>query len=340
MINEKTLIVICTHFNLGTPIADISPVTGGLLHFMWKLSTTNGTYAIKQLSKDIKLTPQIKNAYELTEKIAQAFKQHGIPAINSLEAQGHHLAIISDTAYLVYPWVNATALDKDVVSENHAIKIAKILAKMHLINLHFNKMVDTEFDIHPNEKIINLINQSATCKCPFADRLKESQNFIIDINSAYRSAIPILKEDSVISHGDLDQKNVLWDHNGNPLLIDWESARKLNPSYEIINAALDWCGITTKTFNEGLFVKMIQAYTKAGGKINQKHLHASFYGILGNWLNWMVYNIERACVRPNELSQKSLGEEQVQQVLVTLSRLAPLVTSLLKKLSLIRFENF
>lgn len=321
MINEKTLLAICNQFNLGTPVANVSPVTGGLLHLMWKLSTTNGTYAIKQLSKDIKLTPKVKKAYELTEQIAQEFKKRGIPAISALEAKGHHLIIIANTAYLVYPWLNAKALDKDAVSENHAIKIAEILAKMHLIHLHIDEMVDTEFDVHPNEQIINLINQSISCECAFADHLKENQKRVIDINNAYHLAISVLKEHSVIGHGDLDQKNVLWDENNNPLLIDWESARKLNPTYEIINAALDWSGITSETFNEHLFIKMIQSYKSAGGKIDQKHVHAAFYGVLGNWLNWMVYNIERACnTDPDEVNQRTLGEEQVQQVLVTLVR--------------------
>jgi hypothetical protein len=44
---------------------------------------------------------------------------------------------------------------------------------------------------------------------------------------------------------------------GNPILIDWESARKLNPAYEIVNASLDWSGITTD-FDSKLFIKIIE----------------------------------------------------------------------------------
>jgi hypothetical protein len=29
MINEKTLLAICNQFSLGTPVANVSPVTGG-----------------------------------------------------------------------------------------------------------------------------------------------------------------------------------------------------------------------------------------------------------------------------------------------------------------------
>jgi predicted Ser/Thr protein kinase len=40
----------------------------------------------------------------------------------------------------------------------------------------------------------------------------------------------LLNKNTVVSHGDLDQKNVLWDKTGKPILIDWESACKINHS--------------------------------------------------------------------------------------------------------------
>lgn len=39
---------------------------------------------------------------------------------------------------------------------------------------------------------------------------------ILEINTNYHDAILMLKAHSVISHGDLDQKNVLWDSSKNP----------------------------------------------------------------------------------------------------------------------------
>lgn len=107
---------------------------------------------------------------------------------------------------------------------------------------------------------------------------------------------------------------MLW-HNDEPLLIDWESARLLNPTQEILNAALDWSGITT-VFNENIFDTMIKAYQQAGGVIVNETLEAAFYGILGNWINWMVYNIERSFkTRSDEAQQQKLGIEQVMMVL-------------------------
>lgn len=115
----------------------------------------------------------------------------------------------------------------------------------------------------------------------------------------------LLKKELVVSHGDLDQKNVLWDKDENPILIDWECARKLNPTHEIVSACLDWSGITSN-FDASLFMQMIKSYVRAGGRLDKDLLHAAFNGVLGNWINWMDFNIERACDGKDSL-QKNLG---------------------------------
>lgn len=87
-------------------------------------------------------------------------------------------------------------------------------------------------------------------------------------------------------------------------MIDRECARKLNPTYEIINAGLDWSGITS-CFNKDIFIKMMRAYSTSGGHLNKNILQTAFNAVLGNWINWMVYNIERACTK-QESEQKAL----------------------------------
>ena len=320
--NHNHLMEICTSLNLGTPIESPTRVYGGLLHIMWYLRTDKASYAIKQLSADINLTNEsvIKN-YELSERIASRYAGLGIPAISAIEKVGEYLNIIDGKGYLVYPWVGAQALDKDAISKTHALKIADILAKMHLINLDVPEIVETEFGIHTNDKILELINKAESFNCPFANDLRQNQDKIFAINDAYQNAIPVLKKEIIVSHGDLDQKNVLWDKNDNPFLVDWESACKVNPTYDIINTAFYWSGITTANFNQALFIEIIRSYQKSGGVINKNHVEAAFYGTF-SWLGWMVYNIERACkTDPNSLDQKKIGVEQVQQTLQTILKL-------------------
>ena len=328
--NKHYLIKICNKFDLGQPQDEPKRVHGGLLHAMWRINANHKSYAVKQLSKDIKLTEEVKKNYELTENIAFQFSQFDIPAISALEISGKHLYEISGTAFLVYPWVDAKAIDKDMVSEDHALKIAVILAKLHLINLDIPELLEPEFDVHSSIVIKALIAKAVLTQCSFANLLEQYQEKIIRINEEYHKMIPILKKTIVVSHGDLDQKNTLWDLDNHPFLIDWEAARKLNPTYEIIDASLNWSGITTDYFNQTLFIKMLKAYIQAGSLIDKNIIKAVFYGILGNWLNWMVYNIERSCKNDIEnCDQQKLGIEQVHQVLPTIIRLEELIPSLI-----------
>lgn len=115
--------------------------------------------------------------------------------------------------------------------------------------------------------------------------------------------------------------------DNNPLLIDWEATRKLNPTYDLINVCLDWSGITTDNFNQALFLKMIHAYISAGAQIDTSILSAAFYGTFG-WLNWLICNIERACTS-QEPDQIALSIEQVNQTLKTILKLKNIIPDLI-----------
>jgi thiamine kinase-like enzyme len=198
---------------------------------------------------------------------------------------------------------------------------------MHCLNLDEPEITQPEFYTHTNQKILELLDKAETFNCSFASDLRHHQNTILRANETYQDAIPILKTHSVVSHGDLDQKNVLWDIDNNPILIDWESACKINPTYDIINTAFYWSGITSN-FDKALFFKMINAYQKAGGVIDKEHVVAACYGAF-SWIGWLVYNMERSCVL-GESEHRNIGIEQVNQTLATILRLQTVMPEIIK----------
>lgn len=315
--NQSHLLKLLEHFNLGQLVHEPLRVHGGLLHIMWRIDTSKGSYAVKQLSKNINLKDEkiIRN-YELTERIANQFANKGIPAVYAISKDEKYLFIVDNTCYLLYPWVDARVLDKDAINQKRALEIARILAMIHHISLNLAELDEPEFDIHSKQSLIELIDEAKRNKVIFSAELLKNRDVLLDINENYINDIAILRDNIVISHGDLDQKNVMWTVENKPLLIDWESARKLNSTYEIINAALDWSGITTK-FDKDLFRSMIKDYRDAGGIIDKRCVEAAFWGVMGNWINWMVYNIKRV-IEPQNFEEKKLGEAQVLQVLPTI----------------------
>jgi thiamine kinase-like enzyme len=330
--NPRHLKELCRKLNLGHPIADPERVHGGFLHFMWRVRTNKGSYAVKQLSKKIDLKNKniIKN-YELTEKISYQFSQLNVPSVSAIQKHGVRLFIIDDSGFLVYPWINASAITEGVISENHALKISEIISRIHYINLDFKEIPESNINFHTSDNIIELIKQTEIHGCPFSSDLKKHKPIILTLHDDYKDAINVLMNYTVVSHGDLDQKNVLWNNFGEPFLIDWESACRLNPTYDIINTAFYWSGIITEDFSSDLFMKMIKVYQKSGGIIHKEYVEPAFLGTF-SWLYWLFYNIERSYLITESKEQKILGIQQVNQTLSTIIRLKNVIPTLTKML--------
>ncbi len=290
-------------------------VSGGYLHRMWHVRTDAGEYAVKELNPSIISNEEVVQTYEKTEQVARLFAQNGIPVSESIVYNDCSLINVSNMTFIVYPWFHGAPLVS--ISITQARKIAAILASIHKQKLIFHGFKEPIWPYHTNDEFRELASRSALERLPFADDLQEMLDDIIRWNDKFKKSIQCLNAALVVSHGDLDQKNVLWDIEGNPILIDWESARLLNPSMEIINAALDWGGITSCNLNFDIFESMITEYIAAGAQLSDTTSQA-FYGIFGNWLNWLAFNIKRS------LSENSadLAIDQVIQVLKTLKYLS------------------
>ncbi len=316
---------------LGQPLAEPSRVTGGLLHRMWRIETTGGVYAVKQLAAHIDLNdPLIRRNYEWAETVAASFAAQGVPAIAALNRDGQHVFAVEGSYFLVYPWVDAVALSTETISEPHAVKIAGVLAKIHQLKLPLLLPEAPVFVPYSSAYLLELIEKAEDCHCPFAADLRQHQDALLAMNQAYAAAIPALQKVQCIVHGDLDQKNVLWDQQQQPILIDWEAAGLLNPCYDLINTCLYWSGMTTVHFDQAVFLKMIQAYQEAGGVIDLNVLQPAFAGVY-SWINWMVYCIECACA-PLASESKTQGMQQVPQTLHALLRLRDAMPGLIAEI--------
>jgi hypothetical protein len=120
----------------------------------------------------------------------------------------------------------------------------------------------------------------------------------------------------------------LWDKNDQPILVDWESARKLNPTREIVRASLDWSGISTEYFSP-IYIRMLETYIKSGGTLNTNHVNAALHSLFGSAINWMLYNIEIACTSVVQ-EEKDMAAKEMNGALNSMMRLQILIPDLLE----------
>jgi aminoglycoside phosphotransferase (APT) family kinase protein len=323
---------LCDLLQLGASRGRPARLSGGFHHLVWRLETARGTYVVKQLAPDTDLgNPATAAHFNATERVAASFAACGIDAIHALPVDNVYLHVLDEVSYLVYPWTDAIALEKGIVSETHALKVARLLAKMHLADIKSPEIAAEEQEPVTEGEVENLVHLAMKHGVENSQEIKKRLPQFKCICAARADAVVILGQRQVVSHGDLDQKNVLWSDKDSPVLIDWEAARMLNPTREVLEEALDWSGFLS-SFDEAVFGKFIREYQLAGGIMERGEIDAALDAVLGGWLDWLAYNVGRG-INMEEEQQRALGNRQVALALSSitlLERLAPKLSAILE----------
>lgn len=321
---------LCDLYALGSALNAPTSVTGGLHHTMWKLDTAKASFAVKQLAADLDANQEsVVRHFESTEAVATEFAKQGIPAVHALECRGHFLQVIDGAGYLVYPWVEARALHREAIDLQHVGKVAQVFAALHQVDVNMEGLDGEDASVLKNEQLLALVEFAHSRNSSRASELEQLLPLFGQMIERHAEATRFLAGNTRISHGDMDHKNVLWTENDSPLVIDWESAHRLNPTHEIVLEALDWSGITLD-FNEQIFDHFIATYLRAGGVGSFVEVEAAFHCVLGDWLNWLMYNVGRSIDMDDE-QQRQIGTEQLDHALATILRLQKWVPRLLAK---------
>lgn len=301
-------------------------------HQCWRIISDTESYFIKQLDQCLDVqNGKVIARYELCESIAVRCSQQGIPAIHALKLNDKFVSIFDNTAYLIYPWLEGTKVAESSI--NHACKIGEMLASIHAINLDVPQL-ESVFDLHSNENIKILLIK-ASCHELIAKILNEHHDFIIKMNDKYHSAIPILAEETVVTHGDVFPHNVLWQSFDKPYLIDWEAVKKWNPTREIIRACIAWSSLGSGNVSTTIFESMLKQYIKSGGPFEKRHIEAAFYGMYGSTINWLLHNINIVCNSTDD-DKVNIASKHIHQTILSsyiLGDIYPVLYDIIKKVT-------
>ncbi len=293
--NQEDLKEVCRYMSLGLSEDPPEPVFGGLIHKMWRANTEKGLFAIKELSSLINFDDHTRRALQGTQgRVARSFKKAGIPAIAALSQDGHSLIELQSGRYLCYPWINGKTLTIKDVKESHLIKMAAVLAKIHQISLGLFGRQKPKYDVMSNSDLVSLFEATSATILPYAAALKAHKEILLKINDHYTESIAVLQKTGVMSHSDLDPKNVLWDAAGNPHLIDWEAVRPMNTTHDVVSLALDWSGLAVCSINLWAFERILETYKASGGNFDTELLEHALFAVMGNSINWLAFNIKRS----------------------------------------------
>lgn len=309
MMNTK-LQSLCDTLGLGRMTEPPQRISGGLLHRMYRVCTDRGNYAVKALNPDIMARPEAPQNMIRSEQIAHALR-NTVPLAAALTYDGQALLLGDSDYYLIYPWLEGRSVFPPEITADHCRKIGALLGKIHAADVQIPGMEqeDAPRMPYPWSSLLHTAEQShPACAALLKDRLDTLCRWDERALTAQR----ILAGRQVISHRDLDPKNVLW-HCGQPCIIDWEAAGWVNPQQELMEVIQYWTGGSPMMLRA-----LMKGYTCADVPFSAPWaivLDASRDGMLG----WLHYNLRRALGL--EGSTAADREEGLQQTALTLEEL-------------------
>lgn len=285
----------CARFDLGTIVASPVSVAGGLSNRLYRVTTNRGEFAVKRMVANA-TSASFKRNVEASFAIERLALAAGIampvpipPVAGSDEALGKVADNDEPCWVRVHEWVSATRIDEDKIARGDIASLGAILAKLHRLpppGPDHALGPDPQRPTSERDWRSALVNQSE------AGPLIEAIAVLEDI---VRVGHATPRSERVLSHRDLDAKNLLRDAGGALIVIDWDAAGPVDAEWDAVGVAMDWSGIRKGRkgyLSRWTFEAVLDAYVMAGGRLGPVG-PASFTGWCEGVLDWLWFNVER-----------------------------------------------
>ncbi|UQZ34971.1 aminoglycoside phosphotransferase [Paenibacillus sp. PK3_47] len=309
---------LCSMLQLGDIVGVPEVITGGLLHRMYMIVTTQGKYAVKALNPQIMIRPTAMQNFIDSERIAEIASRH-VPALPAQRFQGTAVHNIDGQHYLVFEWTEGRSLRPDEITAAHCYIIGGVLADLHKVDfseLNITNNGGAHIQLTDWNHYLHLGQKN---NAQWMNLLSENIQLLYSWNAQANNAAERLASGRVISHWDLDAKNVMW-NDGTPLFIDWEASGYIHPMQNLIETALYWSEDGTGNINKERFQAFIAGYARNYGTLQadwKTVLENGFSGKLG----WLEYSLKRSLgIECTDEKEQQTGTEQVGGTLHALNR--------------------
>ncbi len=311
-------VLVANYFDLGEVKFKPVQVEGGFLHSTYKLLTSKGSYLLKILNPGLVKEQGKLDRFRKSQEISVELK-NCINSVPALRINDNPLFSNENFVCMVFPFINAEVIDQSDITTEYCKKMAGSLATIHDVNIN---IVDPPKDkvafksIEYWQELINKVGEKAK---DIAERLSLIMLDIEKIITKLAQHQEYLKSNMIISHRDLDPKNVLWGSNMEHYIIDWETAGLINKAKDFVSTAVYWSLNPNYTINgEHLEAFSSQYFALTSNRFNPIEVEAGFYGLLGDWLDWLDFNINRILNNQSDSKEYQLGIEGSQLTIFAL----------------------
>ena len=303
---------ICNDFNLGNIIQNPEKMSGGFLHFVYKIKTKKGEFVIKILNPQIMKRETALNNFENANVLENLLKQN---QINAVYYNIFDNVVFQEEKYYfyVYDYFEGQSIFDKKLTKKHCEKIGETLAQIHNIKI-YNKACDFSYFKCDWAFYINALKNKDK---QIYLKLKRSEKVLNFLCEKYNQNVQYLPKVQTICHNDLDPKNVLW-NNENFALIDLECLAYFNPYLELFEVFLQWSGINSLKLNKQRFMTLKNAYfnnVKLSFNIDWSIVYYSNI----NMINWLEYNLKKYL--ENQFVDNIETQKTRQEIIKTLDKI-------------------
>ncbi|BBI33417.1 phosphotransferase [Cohnella abietis] len=319
---------LCNTLQLGELTCVPKAITGGLLHKMYVVQTTKGKYAIKALNPQIMLRPTAMQNFINSERIAD-IARNNVPALSAKEVNGTFMHKIANQFYLIFDWIDSKSLISNEIDVVHCERMGAILAEIHMTDFselgidkgYSNNTLLTDWNYY--------LQKGQQNNSVWLSLLREYLDKLYEWNRMANESTKLLESDMVISHRDLEPKNVMWEQ-GSPILIDWESAGYINPMQDLTETAIYWSANENGSIDKERFLAFIVGYKTKYGIPQANWGMVLVNGLLGK-LDWLEYSLKRSLwIECTDEEEQQVGTSQVTGTINSIICYADMISELEK----------
>ncbi|HUZ44474.1 MAG TPA: aminoglycoside phosphotransferase family protein [Acidimicrobiales bacterium] len=301
---------VASLFALGDPIGPMAPVGRARSNRVFRLRTQGGTFAVKErldLGSDPGWEADLEQAWALELRAGEAGVSIPLPVPNPDE--GGPLGWVprlgggADAGVRVHHWVAGSPCPPGPVSAKVARWAGTGLARIHGLGVVPPEPAPYSRPEPPGEEAwAELVRAAEVAGVFWAPVLRPIGALVAGVRERARAA-PLRPDAPVLTHGRLDQDNVVLGARGVPFLCDWDRAGLRPPAEDLAVTALNlgaWTDFDTVRV-------VLGAYGAAGGP-GRSLGDDELAGVLSRYLDQLVFNIERAVglrPAPPEVARRS-----------------------------------
>ncbi|GIM90167.1 phosphotransferase [Paractinoplanes toevensis] len=225
-LSPSTLHQVVDAFRIG-PVVRVDVVTEGLMNRNWRVTTTLGEWAVKQVL-DVDAT-----AARRQHRATTALARLGLPVPAPATAGDDSVVTVDGAVYAVQPWVNGAHRHGLTLTIHEAAALGELLARLHTALAEImapapHRLVAPVTDLATAHTKINryldLIAQLPG-RDDF-DRYAEAQlhrrRHLLEQTADLRPTAGIPVEPCGYTHGDFQYLNLLWNGGSVSAVLDWD----------------------------------------------------------------------------------------------------------------------